>query len=85
MIPDWPQALQRAYAHLRPGGRLVVLDFGRFQGWGKPGALLRGWLRLNHVETLAPYEPQLRQLARDVNIEYWLGGYNFIAVARRSP
>jgi S-adenosylmethionine-diacylgycerolhomoserine-N-methlytransferase len=83
MIPDWPAALERAAAHLRPGGRLVVLDFGRFQGWGPFGALMRGWLRANHVETLRPYEQRLHELFPDLNVEYWLGGYNFTAVGRK--
>lgn len=84
MIPDWPAAIDRAYAHLAPGGRLVVLDFGRFEGWGPLAPLLRGWLRLNHVETLRPYEQKLRAVFPDLDIRYWLGGYNFTAVGRKS-
>ncbi len=84
MIPDWAAALEQAYEHLRPGGRLVVLDFGRFDGWGPLGALMRGWLRLNHVETLRPYERKLREIFGAVEVEPWLGGYNFTAVGRRS-
>lgn len=84
MIPDWSAALERACAHLKPGGRLVVLDFGRFEGWGPLGALFRGWLRLNHVETLHPYEQKLRALFADLRVERWLGGYSFTAVGQRS-
>ena len=84
MIPDWQAALERAYEHLRPGGRLVVLDFGRFQRWGPFGALMRGWLRLNHVETLEPYEEQFRAVLGVAKMEYWLGGYCFIASGQRS-
>ena len=84
MIPDWAAALERARDHLRPGGRLVVLDFGRFQSWGPVGALMRGWLRLNHVETLRDYEQKLRELFGNLDVECWLGGYNFTAVAQRS-
>lgn len=83
MIPDWSAALARAHAHLVPGGTLVVLDFGRFFGWGPLAPLMRGWLRLNHVETLRPYEDELRRLFGAVDVRYWLGGYNFTAVARR--
>ena len=84
MIPDWSGALERAYEHLLPGGRLVVLDFGRFQGWGPLAPVMRTWLRLNHVETLRPYEQKLRALFRDVEMVSWLGGYNFTAIGRRS-
>lgn len=84
MIPDWPAALERARAHLKPGGRLVVLDFGRFEGWGPLAPLMRGWLRLNHVETLRPYGPKLREVFSEMEISGWLGGYNFTAVGRRS-
>jgi ubiquinone/menaquinone biosynthesis C-methylase UbiE len=84
MIPDCAAALQRAYEHLRVGGRLVVLDFGRFQRWGAFGALMRGWLRLNHVETLRPYEQALHDVCGEIRVEHWLGGYSFTAIGRRS-
>lgn len=83
MIPDWPAAIDRAVAHLGPGGRLVVLDFGRFERWGPLGPLLRGWLRLNHVETRRPYEERLRAALPGTRVERWLGGYSFLAVGRR--
>jgi len=83
MIPDWPAALERAYQHLAPGGRVAVLDFGRFERWGPLGPLMRGWLRLNHVETLRPYPEKLRELCDSFELHKWLGGYNFTAVGRR--
>ncbi len=82
MIPNWPAALERARDHLKPGGRLVVLDFGRFRGWGPLGGLWRGWLRTNHVETLAPYLDKLAEMFENLQVHDWLGGYNFTAVAR---
>jgi len=84
MIPAWKKSLERAREHLQPDGRLVVLDFGRFQRWGPFGATMRGWLRLNHVETLRSYEQAIRDVFETVDVEYWLGGYCFTAVARRS-
>ena len=63
---------------------VVVLDFGRFQRWGPLAPVARGWLRLNHVETLQPYERRLGELLGGVEVEYWLGGYCFVAVADRS-
>jgi len=74
MIPDWRAALERAYGHLRPGGRLVVLDFGRFQSWGPLGGLMRLWLRLNHVSTDRPYVEGLRSICGHVRARHGLGG-----------
>jgi S-adenosylmethionine-diacylgycerolhomoserine-N-methlytransferase len=83
MIPDWPKAIDCAVRHLKPGGRLVVLDFGSFRGWGPFGAVMRGWLRANHVETLRPYVSKLREALPNSDIYEWLGGYNFTAVGQR--
>ncbi|MBK9118111.1 MAG: methyltransferase domain-containing protein [Phycisphaerales bacterium] len=83
MIPNWPAALERAYAHLKPGGVAVVLDFSRFAGWGPLGALPRGWLRWNHVETERNYEDEIRRRFDHCEVKYWGGGYNFTAVGRR--
>lgn len=84
MIPDWPQALRRAHEHLSPGGRLVVLDFGRFQHWGPLAPLMRGWLRANHVETQRPCAEEVRTVCGNLELHQWCGGYNFTAVGRRS-
>lgn len=84
MIPNWPAALERAAAHLAPGGRCVVLDFSRFHGWGPLAPAMRTWLRLSHVQTLPPYEDQMHQVFPRVDVEYWLGGYNFTAIARKA-
>lgn len=83
MIPDWEAALERAHAHLEPGGRLVVLDFSRFAGWGPLAPIMRTWLRLNHVLTQRPYEDGIARRFERCEIEYWFGGYNFTAVGRR--
>jgi ubiquinone/menaquinone biosynthesis C-methylase UbiE len=85
MIPDWRAALVRARDHMAPGATLVVLDFSRFVGWGPLAPLWRAWLRANHVETVQPYEDELRALFGTVEVRYWLGGYNFTAVARKGP
>jgi S-adenosylmethionine-diacylgycerolhomoserine-N-methlytransferase len=84
MIPAWRAALERAHEHLKPRGRLVVLDFGRFHAWGPLAPLMRGWLRLNHVETVRPYAQKLREIFPDLLVHSWLGGYNFTAVGQRS-
>ncbi len=84
MIPDWRRALECAAAHLAPHGRLVVLDFGPFDRWGPLGPAMRTWLRLNHVDTRQPYVDFMRGLFDDLETHYWLGGYNFTAVGRRT-
>ncbi|MFO0838508.1 MAG: methyltransferase domain-containing protein [Phycisphaerae bacterium] len=83
MIPDWRAALDRAAEHLKPGGRLVVLDFGPFRSWGPLAPLMRAWLRANHVETLGGYVEGVRERFADATVYYWFGGYNFTAVARK--
>jgi S-adenosylmethionine-diacylgycerolhomoserine-N-methlytransferase len=64
MIPDWPGAIERALAALRPGGTLAIVDFGDQHAWPEPlRRALRAWLRLfdvhpvdglvRHLDTLA--------------------------------
>lgn len=84
MIPDWSKAIDRVYEHLKPGGRLVVLDFSTFDSWGPLGTLMRGWLRLNHVEPQGAYVEKLRETFSKLDVSYWLGGYNFTAVGQRT-
>jgi S-adenosylmethionine-diacylgycerolhomoserine-N-methlytransferase len=81
MIRDWQGAIRNAAAHLSPGGRLVVLEFGTFGGWGQMGAGVRRWLRWHHVETRRPYVEVLRETFDEVRVEHRLGGYYFIARA----
>ncbi len=85
VIPNWSAALERAYEHLTTGGRLVVLDFGRFERWGRVGALARWWLRRHHVETLGPYTERLAAIFGQIDVEQWLGGYGFLAVGQKRP
>jgi ubiquinone/menaquinone biosynthesis C-methylase UbiE len=82
MIPDWEAALERAKAHLAPGGRLVVLDFSTFTGWGPLAPLMRFWLKSSHVATQRPYAEGLQRVFDQVDVSRWLGGYNFTAVVR---
>lgn len=84
MIPDWPAALRRAADHLTPAGRVVVLDFGQFAGWGPMGPVMRTWLKLNHVATRKPYIEEMRRVFNEVTVHDWLGGYNFTAIGRRN-
>jgi S-adenosylmethionine-diacylgycerolhomoserine-N-methlytransferase len=84
MIPDWPRALERAHAHLTPGGRLVVLDFSTFDGWGPLKFALRAWLRLHHVETTPPYLARLREIFPGLEVRTRLGRAYFTAVGTKA-
>ena len=82
MIPDWRAALDRTREHLAPDGRVVLLDFGRFERWPVIGSVCRAWLRLNHVDVMQPFVDALRERFKQVNVESWLGGYAFVAIAQ---
>lgn len=79
MIPDWEEALRNARELLREGGRLVVLEFGDFAGWGPLAGAIHRWLCLNHVEARRLYSEALVRLFPDVRIEVYGGGYWFVA------
>ncbi|HPF41584.1 MAG TPA: methyltransferase domain-containing protein [Phycisphaerae bacterium] len=81
MIPDWRGALDRAREHLAPAGRVVVLEFGQFEGWPILGRGCRAWLRMNHVDVSQPYTEALRERFASVQVTPWLGGYAYIATA----
>jgi S-adenosylmethionine-diacylgycerolhomoserine-N-methlytransferase len=50
MIPDWRRVLQVAAAHLRPGGRLHIVDFGNQERLpGIARTLLLRWLAMFDV------------------------------------
>jgi demethylmenaquinone methyltransferase/2-methoxy-6-polyprenyl-1,4-benzoquinol methylase len=87
VIPDWQAALRGAAAVLRPGGRLVVMDGKRPEGWKR---LLQPavWL----IELVAgadtgrrPWEWMVEHL-EDVQMDdRFLFGTIYIAVGRRPP
>jgi S-adenosylmethionine-diacylgycerolhomoserine-N-methlytransferase len=50
MIPDWRGVLQAAASHVKPGGRLHIVDFGRQERLpGVARTLLRRWLAMFDV------------------------------------
>ena len=64
MIPDWRGVLQAAAAHLKPGGRLHVVDFGaqeRLPGIAR--ALLLRWLAMFDVTPRDDLERVLSDMA----------------------
>ena len=64
MIPDWRSVLRAAANHIKPGGRLHVVDFGRQEGLPAIArTLLRRWLRLFDVAPRDDLERELSALA----------------------
>ena len=64
MIPDWRGVLRAATAHLKPGGRLHVVDFGgqeRLPGIAR--VLLRRWLAMFDVTPRDGLEHELSSMA----------------------
>ncbi|MGB9118222.1 class I SAM-dependent methyltransferase [Bradyrhizobium sp.] len=64
MIPDWRRVLGAAAAHLKPGGRLHVVDFGgqeRLPGIAR--TLLRQWLAMFDVTPRDDLEHALSAMA----------------------
>lgn len=56
MIPDWQAALARGLASVAPGGRLVAIDFGRFERYGPMGP----WFTASLIRHLATPRPDLQ-------------------------
>jgi len=62
MIPRWREALQRAEAHVSPGGRLHLVDFGqqeRLPAWWRTH--LFAWIGRFHVAPRADLEAALAE------------------------
>lgn len=85
MIPDWKDALDAALAHVKPGGRLYIVDF-----WDQDdlprwfGALLRRWLAwfgVHHRPALHAYlHERAAQGAAALSVEPIARRYAYIAV-----
>ena len=79
MIPTWPGAIYAALANLRPGGRLLIVDF-----WDQKdlpvvfAAGLKRWLSLFHVH----YRPEVHDAIVDLGTS-GRGEVQFESVARR--
>ena len=70
MIPDWRRVVSAAAAHLAPGGRLHVVDFGgqeRLPGVAR--LLLRRWLALFDVTPRDGLEHELSAVAHRAGAE----------------
>jgi S-adenosylmethionine-diacylgycerolhomoserine-N-methlytransferase len=79
MVPTWPGAIEAALANLRPGGRLLIVDF-----WDQAelpavfAAGLRRWLALFHVHYRPEVHDALVTLGRSGRVDV-----AFESVARR--
>ena len=77
MIPDWHGALERARAHLKPGGRLVILDFGRTRHpWAFWRHAFDRYLAMNHVDTDRDFTSALQPLVSKVEELHRPGAYS---------
>jgi S-adenosylmethionine-diacylgycerolhomoserine-N-methlytransferase len=64
MIPDWRGVLQAAASHVKPGGRLHIVDFGRQERLpGVARTLLRRWLAMFDVTPRDDLEGVLSAMA----------------------
>jgi S-adenosylmethionine-diacylgycerolhomoserine-N-methlytransferase len=64
MIPDWRHVLQAAVSHLKPGGRLHIVDFGDQERLPAAArALLQRWLALFDVTPRGDLERELSAMA----------------------
>jgi S-adenosylmethionine-diacylgycerolhomoserine-N-methlytransferase len=90
MIPDWRGVLQAAASHLKPGGRLHIVDFGRQERLpGVARALLRRWLAMFDVTPRDDLEPVLSAMAdssgASLTLERPFRGYAQCAVLTLPP
>ncbi|MFM7035800.1 MAG: class I SAM-dependent methyltransferase, partial [Planctomycetia bacterium] len=84
MVPTWPGALEAALANLRPGGRLLIVDFWDqkdLPGWF--AAALKRWLALFHVHYRQEVHDAIAEIGRsgraDVSFESVARRYAYIA------
>jgi S-adenosylmethionine-diacylgycerolhomoserine-N-methlytransferase len=90
MIPDWPRVLQAATSHLKPGGRLHIVDFGNQERLpGVARRLLRWWLAMFDVTPRDELERVLSAMAEssgaELSFERSFRGYAQYAVLTLPP
>ena len=85
MIPDWEASLRCSWGHLKPGGTMMILDFGDLRRWPWPlGRGFVGFLKKNHVKHFgAPWESVLRELTPEVMHKPVFGHYSVITLATK--
>jgi S-adenosylmethionine-diacylgycerolhomoserine-N-methlytransferase len=85
MIPAWTRVIESALSHLKPGGRLHIVDFGQQERLpGIARALLLRWLKMFDVTPRDDLEPVLSGVANargaDLKFERPFRGYAQYAV-----
>lgn len=84
MIPEWREVVRGGAACLLPEGKLVILDFGAFEGYP---SLLRGvqlaWLARFSVRPISSIDREIEMLAGQMDFtaktENLYGGYAILA------
>jgi S-adenosylmethionine-diacylgycerolhomoserine-N-methlytransferase len=90
MIPDWRRVLEEAASHLKPGGRLHIVDFGNQERLPDVArALLRRWLAMFDVTPRDDLEHVLSAMAdasgANLKFERLFRGYAQYAVLTLPP
>jgi S-adenosylmethionine-diacylgycerolhomoserine-N-methlytransferase len=90
MIPDWSRVLEAALSHLKPGGRLHIVDFGGLERLpGIVRGLLLRWLAMFEVTPRDDLEPVLSAMAEtagaSLTLERPFRGYAQYAVLTLAP
>ena len=83
MLGDWRASLSCAFACLREGGRLAVLDFGEMRGWGVLKGPVRAWLALHGTRLIRGLERFFEERGMRVDATTRAGGWWKLVVARR--
>jgi S-adenosylmethionine-diacylgycerolhomoserine-N-methlytransferase len=79
MVPTWPAAIEAALANLKPGGRMLIVDFWDQRDLPRVFAAgLKRWLSLFHVEYRPEVHAALEALGRSGRADV-----TFASVARR--
>lgn len=85
VIPDWVGALEKAYAHVRPGGMLVIADLGESQrrGMSLVNPIMRGVDRLLITDTRRHPWERIAPHLEDYQRSDLLLGYMYVASGRK--
>lgn len=79
MIPNWRAAVDHSMKNLKSGGRLVVLDFAKFNLLPSVfGKVLTWHLKRNHVDVRQPHADYLMDKTDRSTIRYNKFGLNFL-------
>jgi len=84
MVDEWEKAIVCIKQMLKPGAKLVILDFHPWQGWLRPlYPLFRRWLHTHGVDPEKNYVSFLKEHFQHVDVEINKCGYDYIIVAER--